>query len=319
MLRFLGTRVLHGAALLVAVSLLTFGLAALAPGSFTDEMRLDPRVSPETVAAMRARYGLDRAFPIRYAAWLQSACRGDLGFSLAYNADVATLLVPRIGNTLVLTLAATLAAWALALPLGVWAAAYRDTTLERACSAVAAALAGVPDLLLALGALVFAASTGLFPVGGMRSADGGGAWPALDLLRHLVLPAATLAVTIAPPVFRHVRGAMLDASRATGVVAARARGVPEAGLLLRHSLKLAANPIVTLAGLSLASLLSASLVVEVILAWPGLGPLLLDGVLSRDVPLVAGATTVAAALLVAANLAADVALFAVDPRIRVTE
>src|SRR6185436_12407595 len=149
MLRFLRRRLLHAVALLLTVSLLTFGLAAIAPGSFTDEMRLDPRVSPETVAAMRARYGLDRPFLARYGAWLASALRGDLGYSLTYNTEVAPLLRPRIANTLVLTVSATAAAWLLALPLGVWAAGARGTTPERALSATAAALGGVPDILVA--------------------------------------------------------------------------------------------------------------------------------------------------------------------------
>src|SRR5262245_56701476 len=140
MLRFLGRRLLHGLALLLAVSLLTFALAAIAPGSFTDEMRLDPRVSPETVAAMPTRYGLARPFLARYADWLRSAASGDLGFSLAYNADVGGLISPRIVNTLVLTVTATAAGWMLAFPLGLWAAAFQGTTLERLLSAAAAAL-----------------------------------------------------------------------------------------------------------------------------------------------------------------------------------
>ena len=314
MLAFLARRVLHAAVLLVAVSLVTFALAEIAPGSFVDDLRLDPRVSPETVAAMRARYGLDRPFLVRYGAWLQSAARGDLGFSLAYNTEVSTLVSPRIANTLVLTLAGTVAAWALALPLGIWAAAFHGSALERVCSAAAVALGSVPDILLALLGLLLAAHTGLLPVGGMRSATGPGS--TADLLRHLILPAATLAMLVAPPVFRHVRAAMLEATHATSVAGARARGVPPPALVFGHALKLAANPLVTLAGLSIASLLSASLLIEIVMAWPGLGPLLLDAVMNRDVPLVAGTTTVAAALLVVSNLAADVALFGVDPRIR---
>jgi peptide/nickel transport system permease protein len=317
MLRFLGGRLLHALGLLLAVSLLTFALAALAPGSFTDEMRTDPRVAPETIAAMRARYGLDRPFLVRYATWLASACRGDLGFSLAYNTEVAPLLRPRIANTLILAGSATAAAWAIALPLGLWTAARRGGALERVLTIGAVALGGVPDILLTLAALLLAAESGWFPVGGMRSAADTGGSAAADLLRHLFLPAATLALGIASPVFRHARAAMIDAMSAPSVVAARARGIPTAALVVRHALKLAANPLVTLAGLSIASLLSASLLVEIVMAWPGLGPLLLDGVLSRDVPLVAGATLVASALLIAANLAADVALYRVDPRIRV--
>ena len=125
-------------------------------------------------------------------------------------------------------------------------------------------------------------------------------------------------LVIAPTVFRHVRAAVIESGQATSVIAARALGVPRRRILLRHTLKLSANPLVTLAGLSIASLISTSLLVEVVMAWPGLGPLMLDAVLSRDVHLVAGTTTIAAALLIVANLLSDLALYGVDPRIRLS-
>jgi peptide/nickel transport system permease protein len=315
-LRFLGRRLIQAVVLLIGVSLLTFALAALAPGSFFDDLRLDPRVTPETVDALRERYGLDRPLAVRYGLWLRSAGRGDLGFSIAYHSDVLPLLSPRIANTLILTLTASVAAWAFALPAGIWAAAYRGTRAERMCSGAAAALVGVPDILIALLALLFASRTGLFPIGGMRSVRDEAAGPWTDLAWHLALPVATLVCVIAPPIFRHVRAAVIESDQATRVMAARALGVPRSRVLLRHALKLSANPLVTLAGLSVASLISASLLIEVVMAWPGLGPLMLEAVLARDVHLVAGTTTIAAALLISANLLSDVALYGVDPRIR---
>lgn len=315
-LGFLIRRLVHAALLLVGVSLLTFALAALAPGSFFDDLRLDPQLTPETVDALRTRYGLDRPLLVRYARWLQSAIRGDLGFSIAYNSDVMPLLSPRVGSTLVLTSTATAVAWAIALPAGIWAAARRGTAAERLCSTFAAALLGVPDILLALGALLLASGTGLFPVGGMRAVGEAAIGPWTDLLWHLALPATALVFVIAPPIFRHVRATMIESDRATSEMAARALGVPRSRILMRHALKLSANPLVTLAGLSVASLLSASLLIEVVMAWPGLGPIMLEAVLARDVHLVAGATTMAAALLIGANLLSDLALYGVDPRIR---
>jgi peptide/nickel transport system permease protein len=166
---------------------------------------------------------------------------------------------------------------------------------------------------------MLAARTGWFPAGGMTS-PGFDSLPPLarlaDLLWHLALPALALAVLALPPLQRHVRASMAEVLDAPFVRAARALGIPERRLLFRHALPAAANPLLTLFGLSLAGLLSGSLLVEVVMAWPGLGTLLLNAILARDLHLVVAPVLLSTVLLLAGNLAADLLLYAADPRIR---
>ncbi len=318
-MRYALRRLAHGALLLTGVSLLTFGLTALAPGDYYSGMRVDPRVAQPAVEALRRQAGLDRPLVVRYAAWASSALRGDLGYSLAYGIPVASLVRERLGATLLLAGTATLAAWLLALPLGIWYATRRGWQ-EALGGAAVAALLIVPDLLLAMMVLLLAVETGWFPAGGMTSPDAaalswtGRAW---DVLRHLALPAAVLAVGMLPALVRHVRAAMAGVMDAPFAQSARAHGIPPRRLLWRHLLPVAANPLVSLFGLSLGTLLSASLLVEVVMGWPGLGPLLVDAIMARDVAVVLAVVMLSAAFLIAGNLAADLLLYRLDPRIRV--
>jgi peptide/nickel transport system permease protein len=258
---------------------------------------------------------------LRYARWLASVFRGELGYSLAYNAPVAPLLWSRAQNTLLLGGLATALSWLIALPLGVFGAARAGHPEERLLTASAAALLGLPDLLIALFLLFFAVRTGWFPAGGMTSAasaDWSGVDRLRDLAHHLVLPVSALVLGSAPVLYRHVRSSMLEVLSAPFLLAARAHGIPRRRLLLRHALPAAANPLVSLLGLSVAGLLSASLLVEVVMSWPGLGPLLLEAILARDLHLVVAPVLLSTVLLLAGNLLADLLLFAVDPRIRRT-
>jgi peptide/nickel transport system permease protein len=316
---WLARRALHGLLLLAGVSLLSFVLVELAPGDFFSEMRLDPRISETTLRALRARHGLDRPLPERYLRWVTSLARGELGYSFAYGSPVAPLLWPRARNTLLLTSIATAFAWLIAIPLGVWWATRRGAAMRRALSGVTALLLAVPDILLALALLLLAVRTGWFPTGGMVSV-GHEEMPRtariVDVAWHLVLPATALVLGMLPVLVRYVRASVADALEAPFVRAARAHGIPERRVLYRHALPVAANPLVSLFGLSLAGLLSMSLLVEVVLSWPGLGPLLLEAILARDFYLVLGLVLASALLLVGGNLLADVLLLATDPRIR---
>jgi peptide/nickel transport system permease protein len=303
---------------LAGISLFSFIFASLAPGDYYSELRADPRVSAETIAGLRAQAGLDRPLPVRYARWIASVARGDFGQSIAYRCPVAPLLWPRVRATLLLTSTATLAAWLLAIPLGIWSATRRGTWPDRACQALLALLLTVPDLLLAILLLVFAVESGWFPAGGMVSPGLAGPWDRLgDLARHLALPAAVLVLGMLPVLVRHVRAAMAEAIDSPFALSARARGIPRRRLLFRHLLPAALNPLVSLFGLSLGTLLSASLLVEVVMDWPGLGPLFLDAVMARDFALVLAVVLLSATFLVLGNLAADLLLYRVDPRIRV--
>lgn len=318
-MRRLGVRALHGVLLLLGVSVLSFVMAELAPGDFFAEMRLDPRVSEETLAALRSRHGLDRPVVERYWLWLSSLTRGELGYSFAYGSPVGPLLWPRVANTLVLTLTAVAAAWLLAVPLGVWWATRRKAVERRALAAVTAGLLAVPDIVIALALLLVAVRTGWFPAGGMTStaheqlSRGARAW---DVASHLVLPVTALVLGILPVLLRHVRASVADVLESPFVQAARAHGVPEGRVLFRHVLPAAANPLISLFGLSLAGLLSMSLVVEVVMSWPGLGPLLLEAILARDFFLVLGPVLASTFLLITGNMFADVLLLVADPRIR---
>lgn len=316
---FVLRRLGHGLALLAAVSVLTFVLAELAPGDVLAEMRLDPRISEETVEALRARYGLDRPLPVRYGRWLRSIAAGELGYSFERGMPVGRLLWTPARNTLLLTALATLLAWLLAVPLGVAAAARRGGAADRLGLGATAVLMAVPDLLLGLGCLLLAVRTGVFPVGGMRApgADELGTWARLgDLARHLALPVAALALATLPALWRHVRAAMIEAAGAPFLRAARGHGIPRRRLLYRYALPAAANPLISLAGLSIAGLVSSSLLIEVILGWPGMGPLLLGAIAARDLHVVLGAVLLAGGFLIAGNLIADLLLYLHDPRIR---
>lgn len=318
----LARRVGHGFLLLGAVSILSFVLVDLAPGDYFAEMRLDPRVSEATVRALRARYGVDRPLPERYLRWLASLARGELGYSFAYGQPVGPLLWPRMRNTLLLTVTANALAWMLALPLGAWWATRRRGLADAGLAGLTALLLSVPDLVLALGLLLLAVRTGWFPAGGMLSLghEQMAAGERLrDVASHLVLPVTTLVLGILPVLVRYVRASVADALDAPFVRAARAHGIPEARVLLRHALPAAANPLVSLFGLSVAGLLSTSLLVEVVMSWPGLGPLMLEAILARDFYLVLGPVLASTLLLIGANLLADVLLLAVDPRIRSEE
>ncbi len=318
-MRFLARRFLHSVFLLLGVSVLTFLFLALAPGNYLDEMRLNPQISPGAVAALRAKYGVDEPLPARYLHWLKSIVRGELGYSFSYDSPAAPLLWGRARNTLLLTVTATLLAWFVAIPLGVWSAAREGCLPDKVATAGTSVLLAIPDLLVALTLLLMAARTGWFPTGGMESVGIEGAQPPkrlLDLSAHMMLPVVTLVIATLPTLIRHVRSAMVEALDSAFIRTARASGIPRRRVLFRYALPAAANPLISLFGFSIGALLSASLLVEVVWSWPGLGPLLLEAILARDLYVVIGAVMLSTLFLAAGNLVADAALYWADPRIR---
>jgi len=318
-MRYLERRFVHSILLLMGVSVLCFLLSDLAPGSFFDEMKLNPQISPGTVAALRAQYGLDQPLPARYVRWLMSVVRGEWGFSFAYNSPVRTLLMVRARNTLLLTMLATALAWLIAVPLGVWIASRSGKWEDRLSMAGTSFLLAVPELVLALGLLYAVIRTHALPVGGMVSVDFDrlGWWRKVcDLGSHLVVPVTVLTLASLPVLVRHVRASMIEVMQAPFMQAARGHGIGQAGLLFRFALPAAANPLISLVGLSVAGLLSGSLLVEVITGWPGLGPLLLEASVSRDFYVVVGVVMASTVFMIAGGLLADVMLVVADPRVR---
>jgi len=318
-MRYLAQRILHAALLLLAISFFSFALLQLAPGDYFDSMRLNPQISHQTLTGMRSEYGLDRPLPIRYAHWLVSLLHGELGVSLASRGPVAPVLRVRARNTLALSGTATLFAWLLALPIGIWSATKRGLWADRIWGVATSALLTIPDLVLFLGLLLLAIRTGWFPTGGMRTEAAGDLdlWSsAKDFALHLVLPALGVALVSLPVLVRHIRAAMIEALESPFLRAARGHGIPKSRLLFRYALPAASNPLISLLGFSVATMLSASALAEIVLSWPGLGPLLVESILSRDVYVVVAIVMLSSVFLVAGNLLADVLLFASDPRIR---
>jgi len=313
-------RLLRAVLLLWGVSVLCFAFTEIAPGSFFDEMRLNPQVSRETIANLRAHYGLDRPVLTRYLRWTGSIVRGDFGYSLAYNSPVAPLLWARARNTLLLTTVAMLLTWLIGLPLGVCTASTRGRLVDRFIGTGSSFLLAIPEIVIAIALLALAVRSRAVPIGGMMSlgSDDLSGWQKVsDVLLHLILPVSVLVLSGVAIVERHVRASVLEVLEAPCAQAARGLGIGRARLLFRHVLPLAANPAISLFGFSLAGLLGGSLLVEVVSGWPGLGPLILEATLARDLYVVIGAVMLSAVFMLAGNFIADMLLLACDPRIRV--
>lgn len=310
---------MHGLFLMAAVSLFTFFLLTLAPGNSFDALRLDPQVSAGTIAALRHQYGTDRPWPERYVRWVLALSHGQFGYSTSYHQTVGSLLWARARNTIFLSTIAVLVAWALALPWGVLQARHKGSWSGRAGLLITAAFLAIPDAMLALLLLLFAAWSRWFPTGGMTSADFSQmalAARLADLAKHLTLPAIALALSLMPILAGHVRSAMSGVLDSSFIAAARGHGIPEWRVVFRHALPVAMNPLIGLFGFSIGTLLSMSVIVEAVFGWPGLGPLALEAILSRDAYVVMAIVMLSSTLLIFGNLVADLLLYWNDPRVR---
>jgi peptide/nickel transport system permease protein len=318
-MKYIARRLLHAVLLLAGVSVLTFVFSELAPGNFFDDMKLNPQISSETVAALKAQYGLDQPLYRRYGRWVRSLAHGDMGFSFAYDTQAMPLIWSRAGNTLLLTVTSLLIAWALAILLGTWSATRAGRADDKTLVATSSVLLSIPELVVALLLLVIAVKTRAFPIGGMTALDAehiGFLARLRDLALHMAIPVAVLVLGAAPVLFRHVRASMIEVLDEPFIQAARTHGIHGRTLLFRQALPAAANPLISLFGISIAGLLSGSLLVEVITGWPGLGPLVFDAIMNRDIYVVIGAVMLSTLFLIAGTLVADVALVICDPRIR---
>ena len=319
MVSFILKRLLHLIPILMGVSLLTFLLMALTPGDYFTQLSQNPQISQDVLARLRAEQHLDKPWFVQYGYWLLNALHVNLGYSVLYKSPVTQLILARLWNTFVLSFFATLVAWLLAVPLGIWAAVNKNSWVDHLCSLTAFVGLSIPDVLLALLALMFAAKTNWFPVGGIESSlyDTLTPWQQfMDHARHLILPTLVLAAGDLASIMRQMRSNLLDSLKAEFVTTARAKGLAEGFVVYKHVLRNAVNPLITLFGFSLAGLLSGAFIVENIMAWPGLGRLTMEALSAKDYPLVVASVVMAAGLLVAGNFVADILLAWSDPRIR---
>lgn len=309
MVSYLIRRLVFAAFLVFAVSSGSLVLARYAPGDYAAGA-LGLNASPEAVAELRARYGLDRPIASQYVDWLSRAVRFDFGRSLANGRPVSELISESAANTAILALTALFLATIVGLPLGVFSGARRGGFVPGAIRAASLFLLSMPPLLTSLFLVFLAARTGWFPIGGMSSIGGGFG----DRLHHMVVPVLALALPLAAMFERLQAQATSEVIDQPFVLATLARGVPRSRVVWRDALKAALRPIASVYGLVVGTLLSGSFAVEVITAWPGLGSLMLNALRARDVYLVAGCAAAGSIFLATGTLFSDAALALVDPR-----
>jgi peptide/nickel transport system permease protein len=318
MLRYFAGRLGQSVLLVWLVLTITFFLLHLAPG---DPMARydDPEMDPETVEMMRRQFGLDRSVPEQYARWIGNFVRGDFGRSLRYNRPVSELLSRDIPNTLRLTFVALTIYIVLGVALGITSAVRRDSIFDRTGTITALVIYSVPSFWLALMLIMlFSLKLGWFPSSHMQSIDAASLGPFalfLDRAAHMVLPAFVLGVASAAGMARYMRGSMLDELRSDYVRTARAKGLPEGTVLMKHAFRNAAIPIVTIVGLSLPFLLGGSVIVERIFSWPGMGSRMVEAIFTRDYPVVLAINFIVSVMVILGNLLADLGYALLDPRI----
>ncbi|MBV9786402.1 MAG: ABC transporter permease [Acidisphaera sp.] len=311
---FILRRIVQTACVLLVMSFVIYGLIGLMPGDPLDAMLASvPNVTPDVIEHLKQIYGLDQPLLLRYWHWLLAALSGDLGYSRTHSQPVLVVLLPALLQSCKLMLASFCVSVVLSVTLGVLAARRPGGRLDAAISLFAFAGLSVPVFWLALVLiLLFAVQLHWLPASGMSSLGGGGPG---DQLRHLALPVATLALVTAGGFTRYVRAAMIETMRMDFIRTARAKGAGEARIVLRHALRNALIPVVTVMALSFGTLFSGALVTETMFAQYGMGKMIYDAILGNDYNLALAGLLFATLITLLSNLGADLAYARLDPRI----
>ena len=311
MLAYLLRRLAESLVVLLVMSAVIYGLIGLMPGDPIDIMISgDPNLTTEDAQRLKALYGLDRPLYERYLVWLGNALQGDFGFSRTFGKPVLDVLVPRLGNTLLLMGLAFFLAFLLALPAGVLAARKPGGWLDGAVNLIAFAGISLPPFWLAILLIIlFSVTLGWLPAGGMG--DGSFASSA----QHLILPALTLTLASVGGHLRYLRAAMIEALRQDYIRTARAKGLDEVGVVMRHALRNAMIPVVTILALDFGTLFGGALITETMFGWLGMGKTIYDAVMGKDYNLALVGLLLATVTVLLANLLADLAYAWLDPRV----
>ncbi|MGH2600903.1 MAG: ABC transporter permease [Dehalococcoidia bacterium] len=320
MTRYIARRLLLMVPLIFGVTLVTFILINLIPGSPVSDLRVNPRARPEDAARIEEQLGLNRPWYERYWEWISHLARGDLGLSLHNYVPVRDRIMAVLPNTLLLTTSSLVFALALAVPLGVYAAVRHKTWFDHAATVGGVALFAMPSFWLALLLVILFAfkfrEWGLpaLPATGITDVRGGGGF--FDRVEHLLLPMVALGAVQVGAWSAYIRSAMLEVLQQDYIRTARAKGLAQKVVLFRHAFRNAFLPLVTLVGLSLPGLFGGAIFIESVFAWNGVGLLTLESVGRRDYTMVMGTTLMFAVLTMVANLFADIMYAVLDPRIR---
>jgi peptide/nickel transport system permease protein len=314
LLAYVVRRLLHVVPVLLGVSVVVFLTMKLVPGDQAEAL-LGPQATPEGMQQIRHALGLDRPIYVQYGRWLWLVLHGDFGYSWNLGRPALDVLLPKIANTLILGVASFLLAVFLGVAGGVVAAAHSYSWLDRANVTIGVIVGNAPPFWLGLVFIfIFAVALGVFPSEGMHDLRNPGG--VVDLLRHLALPALTTAAAPGAIILRQVRSSILDTRGQDFVKVAYAKGLLRRIVLWRHIFRPALPPIITISGLQLGYLLGGAIFSEVVFAWPGLGLQLYLAVTARDLAVVQGAVLFIATAFVTINLAVDLLVMAVNPRLR---
>ncbi len=320
-LRYAGRRLAQAVPVVLAMVVFNFALLHLAPGDAADVLAGESgSATPEFMAQLRAEFGLDRPLPVQLGFYLRQVLSLDLGFSFRHKLPVLDLILSRLPATLVLMGTAITLAVTLGILLGVLAARHVNTWVDGVVSVFALLSYATPIFWIGLMLIVlFGIHLGWLPTHGMALAGTGvrGLAYALDVGRHLILPAATLSLFYVALYTRLMRAAMLEVYTLDYVQSARAKGLGEGRVALKHVLRNALLPVITMAGIQVGHVLGGSVLVETVFGWPGLGRLAFESVFARDVNLLLGLLLFSSLLVVLANLATDLLYSVLDPRIAV--
>jgi len=314
--RYILRRVLIALPILLAITFLIFSLQSLSPGDPLNAYLPPDQPMPQAQReAMRRQLGLDKPFLIRYGYWLRETLQGNLGVRSKTFQPVTDAIAARVGATLLLMGTSMVIGITFGIAFGMLAAVRQYSILDGVMTIFAFLGISMPVYLTGLlGLYIFALRLGWFPAGGYSTA--GQPFALGDRLHHLVLPAVIIAINYIAQTMRYTRSAMLEVLGQDYVRTARAKGLNDRVVISRHALRNALLPIVTILGAYIPNLLGGAIFIESIFGWPGVGRLLLDGVESRDFPLIMGLTFVLAVVILATNIMTDVAYALVDPRIR---
>lgn len=307
-------RILIAIPVIFGVTVVAFFIMTLAPGDAVD-MLISPGLSPEDIELKKKSLGLDQPVFIQYLHWLRELAQGNLGYSFTNRQPVTERIFDRFGATFTLAMAAMLLSYVIAIPIGILSAVRQYSTLDYASTIFSFLGVSVPSFFFGLLMIYFfSLKLDLFPTGGMQSV--GKEFSLADRASHLVLPMIVLSLQNTGVVMRYTRSSMLDVIRQDYVRTARSKGLHNQSVLVRHALRNALIPVITLVGLQIPFLLSGAIITEQIFNWPGMGRLTVEAINQRDYPTIMGLNLMIAVLVVIGNLVADVLYGVVDPRIR---
>lgn len=313
MAKFILRRILIAIPMVLVITMLCFMLMSLAPYDAVDAM-VDPRMSAETVAAMKDALGYNDPLWMQYIKWLQNLVTGNWGYSITTKAAVADQLAARIPNTIMLVLPAYLFAYALAIVLGLVAGAHRGSRLDRCIDAIASVGIAVPSFWFAMLLIfVFGYLLKWLPILGMQTIGDGSA---LDIARHYIMPFVTLAVAFLPDNLRYVRSSTITQSTQDYVMVQRAFGAFDAEVMFKHICRNVLIPVITRLGMAMPLLVTGAIITETIFSWPGVGPYFITAIKAMDYPVVMSILVLSSTLVILGNLLADVLCCIVDPRMR---